>query len=391
MVTDTAAPAPPAHHGLLVASLAAGVVATLIIPVNFVLFVQTEEASPLLVSLALIQLALGIASGVLGITFVSRARPGTSGKVAMILGSIVFIVVGLGGPVGIFLAFLASGLGSIGGAWGRPLRIRGRILHPSLRAGSDWTRGAQPSTADLDPATTRALEALWLHDAQKEHASVPAFSRISWLLAAVGAPAELVEWAHRAALQEIDHARRCFALAAGYGGRSHSVEPMPDLLVGGLDLRGDPFVHLAVESLKDGCLLEDFNADVARCCAQACRNPATRDVLERITVEEREHADFSWALLEWLLVRRRDRVAPAIRKALGDLDRVPRPTAVSADKERLVNAADPTLLRAHGRLPDDAWLALWRSRLELTRERARALLAERPDAGTSIAAAPAAS
>ena len=36
-----------------------------------------------------------------------------------------------------------------------------------------------------------ALEALWLHDAQKEHASVPAFSRISWMLAAVGAPADV--------------------------------------------------------------------------------------------------------------------------------------------------------------------------------------------------------
>ena len=39
---------------------------------------------------------------------------------------------------------------------------------------------------------------------------------------------------------------RCFALAAGYGGRTHTVEPMPDLLLGGataLDwAAGDPLV-----------------------------------------------------------------------------------------------------------------------------------------------------
>jgi len=33
---------------------------------------------------------------------------------------------------------------------------------------------------------------------------------------------------------------------------------------------------LAEESLEDGCLLEDFNADVAAACAEVCRDPATR-------------------------------------------------------------------------------------------------------------------
>lgn len=192
---------------------------------------------------------------------------------------------------------IAIGSGVAGGAWGRPLRIRGRQLHPELREGSDWTRGLQPDPTGLDEPTRHALETLWLHDAQKEHASVPAFSRIAWMLAAVGAPAELMEWAHRAALEEIEHTRLCFALAAGYVGRSHTVEPMPDLLLGGLDEKANPLVTLAVESLSDGCQLEDFNADVAAACAEICQEPATRGVLEIITREERTHADFSWALL----------------------------------------------------------------------------------------------
>ncbi len=276
----------------------------------------------------------------------------------------------------VFGMLVLSALGAtMGGAWGRPLRIRGRQLHPSLRAGSDWTAGPRPSPAGLDVATRRALEALWLHDAQKEHASVPAFARIAWLLAAVGAPAELMAWAHRAGLEEIEHTRLCFALAAGYGGRSHSVEPMPELLLGGLDLEGDPRAVLAAESLADGCQLEDFNADVAAECARACEEPATRAVLEQIAVEERSHAEFSWALVAFLLERDRPHVEAPLRRALAELAAYPRPTAVGADKLALVAAADPEALRRHGRLPDARWAALWELRLGETTRRIEALLA----------------
>jgi hypothetical protein len=119
--------------------------------------------------------------------------------------------------IGLFSFFLLV-MAGLGGGWGRPLRIRGRQLHPELREGADWTSGDRPDASDLDAATRKALAALWLHDAQKEHASVPAFSRIAWMLAAVGAPAELMAWSHKAALEEIEHAQKCFALAAGYDG-----------------------------------------------------------------------------------------------------------------------------------------------------------------------------
>jgi hypothetical protein len=264
-----------------------------------------------------------------------------------------------------------------GGGWGRPLRIRGRQLHPELGEGSDWTRGLKPDPTGLDEPTRQALEALWLHDAQKEHASVPAFSRIAWMLAAVGAPAELMEWAHRAALEEIEHTRLCFALAAGYSGRSHTVEPMPDLLLGGLDEKANPLVTLAVESLSDGCQLEDFNADVAA-CAEVCQEPITRGVLEIIAREERTHADFSWALLTWLLERSPDTVQPAIEKALADLHHYRRPTAVSKHKRPLVALANPEQLIKHGRLTDERWGELWDSRLVETQQRVQSLL-DRPN------------
>ncbi|MCB9549956.1 MAG: hypothetical protein H6706_29460 [Myxococcales bacterium] len=292
----------------------------------------------------------------------------------IVLGVLMILVgfAGVGG--GLLLVSMVGGGMALGGAWGRPLRVRGRQLHPELRVGADWTSGGRPDAAGLDAATRRALEALWLHDAQKEHASVPAFSRVSWMLAATGAPAALLVGAHRAAMEEIDHAQRCFALAAGYGGRAHTVEPMPDLLLGGLDVTGDARVVLAEESLRDGCLLEDFNADVAAACEAACQEPVTRDVLGRIAREERDHAEFSWDVLAWALDVGGPRVAAAVERALARLDEVVRPTAASSAVAPLVAAADPGALRAHGRLTDAEWGACWDARLVATRARARALL-----------------
>lgn len=194
------------------------------------------------------------------------------------------------------------------------------------------------------------------------------------MLAAVGAPAELMEWAHRAALEEIEHTRLCFALAAGYSGRSHTVEPMPDLLLGGLDEKANPLITLAVESLSDGCQLEDFNADVAAACAEVCLESATRGVLEIIAREERTHADFSWALLTWLLERDRNTIQPAIEKSLAELQNYRRPSAVSWKKRHLVERANPEQMLNHGRLPDERWGELWDIRLAETQQRVQILL-----------------
>lgn len=369
-------PSTPSDVGLGRTALIAAGIAMAMVPLNFGVWVvaMRDQANrghwlTAFSVLAVCQFLAGIAAMVAAVR--QHRLTGSGGVVPGVMGFMATV----GAPVGWFLGVVAVGLGSSGGgAWGRPLRVFGRQLHPELTEGADWTRGDRPSAAHLDAPTRRALEALWLHDAQKEHASVPAFSRISWLLAAVGAPAELMEWSHRAALEEIEHTRLCFALAAGYSGRCHTVEPMPELLVGGLQVSGRPLEVLAAESLSDGCQLEDFNADVAAACAAVCEEPATRAVLERVAREERSHADFSWALLEWLLERDPKGVTEAIERALASLDRYPRPTAVSRANQALVAAADAAAMRRHGRLPDAEWGALWQQRLAATRARVAGLL-----------------
>jgi hypothetical protein len=361
-----------------VAKVVAGI-SLLIVPFNLGAFAVGEFGAFFALSCA--QVVTGGFATLLAIVALIGEKP--KPPTMMIITLIAGVLLGLGGLVAL-LALAA--VASLGGAWGRPLRVRGRILHPNLRAGADWTQGARPTVTDLDMPTRIALEALWLHDAQKEHASVPAFSRISWQLAAVGAPAELLEWSHQAAMEEIDHARRCFALAAGYGGRSHTVEAMPDLLIGGLDTKGDPLVVMALESLKDGCLLEDFNSDVAGECEKACLDPATKDVLARITREERSHAELSWSMVAWLAERGGDRVRDALEKAGRELESIPRPTAVSGEKAPLVAAANPAKLRAHGRIEDARWAELWTVRIRETRVRLTALLLGEAKATLSRAA-----
>ncbi|HZN39536.1 MAG TPA: hypothetical protein VFD82_12080 [Planctomycetota bacterium] len=320
----------------------------------------------LFTGLLLLQVVLGIGAIVAGVRSHRVSGHGYGAAAVGALAALTAVATWMGG---IFLAALA-----FGSAWGRPLRVRGRQIHPELRSGSDWTAGDRPDPSQLDEPTRHALAALWLHDAQKEHASVPAFSRISWQLAAAGAPADLLAWSHRAALEEIEHARACFALAAGYEGRSHTVEPMPDLLLDGLQVRGNVLEVMAKESLGDGCQLEDFNADVAAACAEVCQEPVTRAVLERIAVEERSHAEFSWALLHWLLAQHAATVRPVLERTLAGLARYRRPTAVSFRLQRLVGRADPAQLLRHGRLPDARWAELWQRRLDSTGERLRAML-----------------
>jgi hypothetical protein len=330
----------------------------------------------LFVLLALAQFAFGIAALVTGLR--ARGPERTTAIGTAFVGGLAATAAVVGGAGGALIGALMAG-----GGWGRPLRLRGRQVHPDLRLGSDWADGARPDPAGLDRSTRLALEALWLHDAQKEHASVPAFARVSWLLAAVGAPADLLAWCQRAALEEIEHAQRCFALAAGYGESTHTVEPMPELLHGGLDVQGSALELLARESLADGCQLEDFNADVAAACAEICEEPTTRAVLLQIAREERSHAEFSWAVLAWALGSGKAALRPVVERALAQLADYPRPTAVSEQAMALVARADAAGLRRHGRLPDARCGELWQQRLEQTRRRAQALCCGGSGAGTT--------
>jgi hypothetical protein len=297
-----------------------------------------------------------------GARFDGAAAAGGAGlAVAGVVGTVAALAAALSGPGGLGIA-----------PWGRPLRLRGALVEADLVPGTGWAAGPEPECAGLSDATRLALATLWHHDAQKEHSSVPAFGRLAWVLTGLGAPAELLAGCHRAALEEIEHARRCFALAGGYAGAPQSAAPVPEILRTGIGVEGDPLLTVALETLRDGCLIEDFNADVAGCAAAAAADPAAKELAEIIARDERSHADLAWQILAWCVELGGERLRRAIAAEAAALPSAG-PRAYAEDEAQLVAAADPAALIAHGRVPADQWAPIYARRLALTRARALAL------------------
>src|SRR5207248_1646672 len=95
--------------------------------------------------------------------------------------------------------------------------------------GSEWLAKTTPDASTLSLDDREELARSWLVEARAEHASIAAFSALSLDLMAVGAPPRLLERAHRAALDEIVHARVCFALASAYAGEELAPGAFPDV------------------------------------------------------------------------------------------------------------------------------------------------------------------
>jgi hypothetical protein len=284
---------------------------------------------------------------------------------------LVLLVIALTGlAVGASL-FWAAGLSHQSG---RPLRIRGEAITAAPCETSGWLAMApSPSTANLSEGARAALAAAWLRDARDEHASVPAFSRLSLTLVALGAPSRLVEATHRAAIEEIEHARRVFALAAAYA--RHPIGPgaLPELLGEGTDPRQvDPASavrQLAIESVLDGCLGEGFAAALARESQARSTDPAVRLMLTTIARDEASHAELSWEILGWCLKTGGEETRAAVR---AEIERLPRRI-----KTERVSKEIESEMEAHGRLVPDLHETIYQQVRTATVTRA-ALLLDQP-------------
>src|SRR5262249_45609125 len=149
------------------------------------------------------------------------------------------------------------------GPGGRPYLVEdvARTAPPRRGAGSDgWIHGEEACVEGLSAAERAALAAAWARDALLEHASGASFARFSLALLAGGAPADLVALAHEAALDEIEHARLCFALASRYAGEEIAPGPFP---LGGEVAVGGSLREIAVSTVREGCIGETMAAVIA--------------------------------------------------------------------------------------------------------------------------------
>ncbi len=172
---------------------------------------------------------------------------------------------------------------------GRPLWIdeTAVVADCHVEAEPRWAGRQLEQPLGLRAEERERLAAFWLGEARGEHASVPSFALLSLALTKLGAPPTLLRRAHRAAIDEIGHAERCFELARRYLG-GVAFEPT------GLDaehatLPGS-LLELATTSLIDGFLGEGAAAAVARAAHRRATDPHVRAVLARIAREERRHA-----------------------------------------------------------------------------------------------------
>lgn len=196
---------------------------------------------------------------------------------------------------------------------GRPLVHDGRLVVAAAGAGDAWTDDVSPEVNPLDEDTRRALASQWLDDALAEHASIAAFTRVATQLLALAAPPELLEGAHRAALDEVRHAKLCFTLASMYGGAWKAPGAID---VGAVREARCDLPSVAREALVEGCLGEGTAAALARRAADRCEDPEVKRCLAGIADDEARHEALAWSILTWCLDRGADDVADAVAQAL---------------------------------------------------------------------------
>jgi hypothetical protein len=272
------------------------------------------------------------------------------------------------------------------GPGGRPFLVGGEARVATAASGPGWTAGDAPATGSLTPAQRALLAEAWTTDALHEHASIASFARFSLDLLAAGAPADLLDLAHRAALDEVRHARLCFALASAYAGRELAPGPLP--LHGAVPVDGS-LAALAAATFAEGCVGETVAAVVAAEQLARATDPAVRAALAEIAADEARHAALAWRTVSWALAQGGPAVRAAVEQALrvydgGPSEGPPNPSGHDGDRSSQPSDAEAIadeVLSAHGRLSAaDEARAVAGAIEEVVLPAARALLRIRPEA-----------
>jgi hypothetical protein len=238
----------------------------------------------------------------------------------------------------------------------RPFLVGTSFRRASSRARDDWS-AARLSGADvgegaddlaLDPAVARELAKSWLADGLEEHASVAAFARFSMMMLSVSAPPELVAASQRASLDEIAHARDCFALARRYGAIDAGPGPLDvhDALGPGRRSLAD----LAALTAEEGCVGETLGVALAGEQLAVAVDPEVRRILARITRDEARHAELAWRFVAWAIAEERRGAAGAEGVTRAVTAAAAHAIAATRATELRPFSADVSQWHAHGRL-----------------------------------------
>jgi hypothetical protein len=201
-----------------------------------------------------------------------------------------------------------------GACCGRPFVVDGHARLAAAVERADWSGELPAADFALDEVTRTSLGAAWLEDARMEHASVASFARFTLDLLALAAPPELIRDAQQASLDEIEHARLCFAQASRY-----AATPLgPGALSMSGTERAVTLASSAAAVVAEGCVGETIAALVARAQLGRAEDPRARSGLARIADDEERHAALAWRYVRWAIGVGGDEVRRAVRRAFQD-------------------------------------------------------------------------
>lgn len=201
-----------------------------------------------------------------------------------------------------------------GACCGRAFTIEGQARVAETMAREDWCVNDSTAPNDLDDITRSALAEAWRTDAQMEHASIASFARFTLELLALGAPADLISSSQSASLEEVQHARLCFALASRFSGRAIGPGPL-DMTHA---LRENSLAECAGWTVIEGCIGETIAALTARAQLDVAEDEETRRALSQIAEDEERHAALAWRFVAWALSTGGASVRASVQQAFAE-------------------------------------------------------------------------
>ncbi|CAN5218898.1 hypothetical protein BH09MYX1_BH09MYX1_09630 [soil metagenome] len=200
------------------------------------------------------------------------------------------------------------------------------------------------------PHDMRTLAGFFAECAVREAASVYGFEQVVRELVVHGAPEHLVEWARRAAQEEVRHAAEMRAEA-----RARGIEPRK---VSDANPPTDSLLAFARANLAEGCVAETYSALQLVWMAQHAA-PGYRELLARTAEDEVGHAGLAFEIHEWAASRlaadERTELRAALQVALRDMVRdasVPPPDALAEIGMPSADVAQAIALQLAGHLMD---------------------------------------
>lgn len=211
-----------------------------------------------------------------------------------------------------------------------------------------------PETATLAAPDRAALARLWSVAARSGARDVAVLAELSLVLAALGAPLELVGRAAACAAEQARSAEVGLRLAEAYAGAPVAVVPPVGLLArspGGVRRPHRALRRLAVRALRDGCLLTGHTAQVTCWASATAVDPAVRSALALVADTEARAAALWSDVLDWTLGQR-----PRLLRRLRSVD-----LAGRSPLQELVGSVtgDAAVLAAHGWPRPDQVQRLW--------------------------------